>query len=84
MVEEANFALTRRRLINRISSNCTLHSILGTRNSKIIRLYVLLLKTGRRARILIGSAWIISILFSSPITVLYEEKVIQGTYIYLK
>ncbi|XP_065225937.1 cardioacceleratory peptide receptor-like isoform X2 [Planococcus citri] len=32
----------------------------------------------RRARILIGSAWMISVLFSSPIIVLYEEKVIQG------
>lgn len=34
--------------------------------------------TGRRARLLIASAWIISVIFSSPIIFLYEEKIIQG------
>ncbi|CAH1391381.1 unnamed protein product [Nezara viridula] len=32
-----------------------------------------------RARVLVASAWILSAIFSSPILVLYEEKLIQGS-----
>ncbi|KAG8326654.1 Neuropeptide S receptor [Homalodisca vitripennis] len=32
----------------------------------------------RRARILVACSWLLSVLFSSPIIILYEERVIQG------
>lgn len=35
-------------------------------------------KTGRRARILVAVAWILSAIFSSPMLVLYEEGLVQG------
>lgn len=33
---------------------------------------------GRRARVLVLAAWLLSILFSTPIFVLYEERLVQG------
>jgi hypothetical protein len=33
---------------------------------------------GRRARILVASAWLLSFCFSIPIAIFYEEKRIQG------
>lgn len=32
----------------------------------------------KRARLLVALAWIVSIVFSAPILVLYEEKMVQG------
>jgi hypothetical protein len=34
---------------------------------------------GRRARILVATAWLLSFCFSVPIAIFYEEKKIQGT-----
>jgi hypothetical protein len=39
-----------------------------------IHIYVL----GRRARVLVMVAWLLSVLFSTPIIVLYEERLVQG------
>ena len=33
---------------------------------------------GRRARVLVLAAWLLSVLFSTPIFVLYEERLVQG------
>jgi len=33
---------------------------------------------GRRARALVLAAWVLSVLFSTPIFVLYEERLVQG------
>nr|CAD7586140.1 unnamed protein product [Timema genevievae] len=34
--------------------------------------------SGRRARVLVATAWVLSALFSIPIIILYEEKYVQG------
>ncbi|KAH8417106.1 hypothetical protein KR222_003256 [Zaprionus bogoriensis] len=39
---------------------------------------VVVLFAGKRARHLVSGAWLLSVLFSLPILVLYEEKLIQG------
>ena len=33
---------------------------------------------GRRAKALVLAAWLLSVLFSTPIFVLYEERLVQG------
>lgn len=38
----------------------------------------MLYNIGRRARILIAVAWILSAIFSTPMLVLYEEGLVQG------
>lgn len=38
--------------------------------------------SGRRARVLVISAWLISIIFSIPVIFLFEEKPVQGTFLY--
>lgn len=56
------------------------------RNDKKIddNITFLILISGNRARGLIVSAWLISIVFSIPILILYEIKVVQGMFSFRK
>jgi len=58
-----------------ITNYSTLIIILGRETQcNGTHIYVL----GRRARVLILAAWLLSFLFSTPIFVLYEERLVQG------